>query len=103
MKYVSKQLTCSYGGRGFTVWEYLAGNAMTDTTISELRELLGKATEGPWSIGPIPHMIDGPGGLQMGCATSHNAHDDAALIVAMRNALPGLLDRLEELDGIYHE
>lgn len=80
---------------------------MTDT-IAELRELLAKATAGPW-------VYDGCSlsdfGREWPCSMSMEwiangssdeddtinakAYHDAALIVAMRNAIEGLLDRVE--------
>lgn len=57
-------------------------------TIEELRELERAATEGPWRYkrdGSLWHWVVRPGSYDMTAS-------DAALIAAMRNALPALLD-----------
>lgn len=70
----------------------------------ELRRLLSEATDGPWGtsaehghwqIGP-----DAGGGwakstLEIDARSNDNAHNDAELVAAMRNALPDLLDVVE--------
>lgn len=81
--------------------------------IEALRESLAKATPGPWSVKPgtapesgtdlLVHVGARPGrdtvALQDHCmGFVHRGQDDAALIVASVNALPGLLDRIEELE-----
>lgn len=64
--------------------------------VGELRTLLAKATPGPWKQIPIfltsdvLDGIEGQDGHVGGCETDH----DAALIVAMRNALPETLAAL---------
>lgn len=68
---------------------------MTITMIEELRRLEAEATPGPWKtdgtfIENKTHIL----------ATSYhpeNCERDAALIVAMRNALPELLSQHEQL------
>ncbi len=62
------------------------------TSTKRLRELLAAATPGPWWINPDA-ISSNP--------TSHRSvhqlsPQDAALIAEMRNALPALLDRLDE-------
>lgn len=83
------------------------------TPIAELRELHAKATPGPWEIGhPMERNYIYGGNSHLGCIGSRDEcfwiNDDgslnesetnAALIVAMRNALPTLLDALEAALG----
>lgn len=82
-------------------------------TIEELQGLLAKATPGPWST----HLVDDTTIMSPArevattCDSSQTDREDgydieyeqmeadAALIVAMRNALPALLDRLEKAEG----
>ncbi len=68
-------------------------------TIKELRELMTKGSPTPWKVGPIAYDVvvsQAPGGYG-----DHSRYfecpevDDAALIAAMRNALPELLDAAE--------
>jgi len=65
------------------------------TTLPALREALAKMTEGPWKadgiyISPIMETGDfTPCELK--------TYEDAAGIVALRNAAPALLDELEQL------
>lgn len=74
--------------------------------IAELRRLEAEATPGPWSVdrhfvvGPRLDTDDQSHGMINGVADIYgpNRSKDAALIVAMRNALPEMLDRKEE-DG----
>lgn len=85
---------------------------LTPEKIDELRRLLAKATPGPWKN----HLVDDttivasngfeigttwPGGsVYNGFVDPAEQHEiNAALIVAMRNALPALLDRLEKAEG----
>jgi len=85
---------------------------LTPEKIEELRGLLAKATPGPWKN----HLVDDttivasngfeigttwPGGsVYNGFVDPAEQHEiNAALIVAMRNALPALLDRLEKAEG----
>ena len=55
---------------------------------TELRRLLEAATPGPWE--GDPEEVDSDGGVVWAVSP-----EDFALIVAMRNALPVLLDRLD--------
>lgn len=67
---------------------------MTDA--EELRRLLGEGTKGPWLANKLAYVI---GANSETVAVTHDeAHANAALIVAMHAALPGLLDRVEELE-----
>ncbi len=79
-------------------------------TIEELRGLLAKATPGQWRLRPQFSLriveVQGPreapvvkrGGFDES-QRSYNGHKaNAALIVAMRNALPDLLDAAERLE-----
>ena len=81
---------------------------MTDQEIARLRDLVGKATPGPWTSerqdeedGSIYHAIHS----RLGYAFVTNVEDDAnaAYIVAACNAMPALLTELErtraELDA----
>jgi hypothetical protein len=74
--------------------------------LEELRELEAKATPGPWEAipgGEPPHVIDGqtafdvlgPYPLQDDAGGGWMTEENAALIAAMRNALPALLDVAE--------
>lgn len=80
--------------------------APVDTT--RLRELLAKATPGEWDIAEVDwagleFSIHAPtgciaGGLvEYGAFSVEQARINAALIVALRNAAPALLDELEAL------
>lgn len=80
---------------------------MTATTklIAELKELEAKATPRPWE-----QSFNGRGiCTNAGSYIAHPEHGfkaDAALIVAMRNALPELIEQIEYLDeeaGGYHD
>lgn len=78
--------------------------------LEKIRRLLSEATEGPWEV-----EVGGPEfGEDEYCdgITSNSGQivetdsgvyppslPDARLIAAMRNALPALLDRVEELEG----
>ena len=73
---------------------------MTITT-TRLRELAQAATPGPWEhvpgepwpVSQVPYVA-GPN--RFGCVCQRvSLDDDAALIVALRNALPELLEALE--------
>jgi hypothetical protein len=77
---------------------------MTPDKITELRRLEQAATPGPWesySASCCPDMggVSGPPGTVCQSTLGRFGHPmdltDAELIAAMRNALPGLLDRLE--------
>jgi hypothetical protein len=82
---------------------------MDDTP--ELRRLEAAATEGPWTRGRLRRECDGqfvhvfcdevditpPLGESGPVAIVHSA-EDGDLIAAMRNALPGLLNRITELE-----
>jgi hypothetical protein len=71
------------------------GFAVTDTP--ELRRLLAEATPGDWKQAKCPcghpscshHILHNQGSVGFRA-------EDAALIVAMKNALPGLLDEVEQ-------
>ena len=95
---------------------------MRDTIDTKaLRELLAKATPGPWRVNPVkgytddqivtdhPDFQQSPHGNyvgETGLASGHKAHRymaDSALIVAAINALPALLDRSDELDRVKAE
>ena len=82
---------------------------MSDIDIAELRRLLAEASPGPWEYDGVPvddshwtvaeiargaplPMIEVPG------SEAKDANADAALIVALRNAAPELLDRLERAE-----
>jgi hypothetical protein len=78
---------------------------MTD---SDLRALAEKATPGPLTYYCAAATDDGPGEVLIGASpdgplwsreASHQAEDDARLIVAACNALPALLDRLSEAEA----
>ena len=68
-------------------------------TITHLRELLSKATPGPWCIEEDGfHIVNTA--CEHVCGEMSGASDvDALLIVAAVNALPELLDRLEKLEA----
>jgi hypothetical protein len=93
-----------------------------DTTPDELRELLEKATKGDWGVeDPMDHCLtivanpDDPGydwGLVAHCdwpgeddhnLTSAEVKANAALIVAMKRALPALLDAQAEAERLRGE
>lgn len=71
--------------------------------ISELRRLESQATPGPWSVqyGYNLLAVDPRGGFR--CPLTNSGMDynergaNYALIAAMRNALPALLDEIERL------
>jgi len=73
---------------------------LTDEEIANLRELEAKATAGPWEDGIAGNWnvarFDGDDIVGVAHAASWNA----ALIVAMRNALTRLLDERDERDGL---
>jgi len=91
-------------------------STLTPERIAELRALLAKATPGPWAVGK--HKSDvGVAGEDFGAGYPARAGtvaslydgeyiknprsvEDAALIVAMRNALPALLDAAERLGKV---
>lgn len=66
---------------------------LTKETVEELRGLLAKAAPGPWRL-EEGRFIAAKERLVADCDYFHGPHSDAnsALIVAMRNALPALLD-----------
>lgn len=75
---------------------------MTNTdTVERLRELLGKATEGPWYLEPAA-TTDGLAwigdGRQHGMYPIECEAFEAELIVDAINALPALLDAVEALE-----
>lgn len=74
-----------------------------------LAELEARATKGPWVNDPYPTLIETKHAENLAdcCMNVHVTADsaeyrgyvaNAALIVAMRNALPGLLARIAELE-----
>lgn len=81
------------------------------TDIEKLRELLGKATPGPWALAtaepsatgalyPYAMWVNGAGPrlVQVGKGVCIHA-DDMALIVELRNAIGPLLDRVEKMEA----
>lgn len=72
---------------------------------AELRRLLAEATPGPWrtEVGGQVWSWVRPNGRRFVATTRYRTHPEdapnAALIVAAVNALPGLLDRIEELEA----
>lgn len=84
---------------------------MPDIDTEELRRLTREATPGPWKWGWTTDLTSPPTKRftkdsytvePAVCATSRlkGGFDDAALLVAMRNALPALLDRMEKLERV---
>jgi hypothetical protein len=82
-------------------------------TIAALRELLAKATPGEWLVesreAKHDHAINGYGWDELATVYGREVVDEegdaegranAELIVAMRNALPALLDRLEAAEAV---
>lgn len=72
------------------------------TNINALRALHSAATAGPWRLGiDEPWTIHAPdAGIVVGRTTlrvEQHDHKNAEFIVAIRNALPGLLDELSRL------
>lgn len=80
------------------------------TDIAKLRELLAKATPGPWDAmntfaeQGVEIWDGGPGDMPIARLAyrypkvpGRDAHPDAALIVALHNAAPALLDEVEAL------
>lgn len=61
--------------------------------VAELRRLLAAATPGPWTA-HAPTATVNAAAYSGWLAIVHGGPDDAALIAAAVNALPGLLDRL---------
>jgi hypothetical protein len=74
----------------------------TDALVDRLRDLLGKATPGPWET-----SVDYSGRYAVACVKKaglpaclcdwENEHD-FHMIAALRNAAPALLDRIEALE-----
>lgn len=71
-----------------------------DKIIAELEELDKAATPGPWSN---PHKKGIWSGHDFVGSCHWNEEDDSNLIVAMRNALPELLERIKYTDGFEKE
>lgn len=79
---------------------------MDTKQIAKLRELLGKATGGEWWV----QRLLRPGAVDLEIATESfdvvsatvglRREEDARLIAAMHNALPGLLDAAEEVERL---
>lgn len=74
---------------------------MSETTDTELRELLAAATPGPWRVhaalgDEFWYLSSGPDTNLI--AQGSFAFADAELIAAAVNALPGLLDRAERAE-----
>lgn len=75
-------------------------------TIGQLRTLGEAATPGPWWIeyeaGPesVWAAVAGTGGYTASAPIIDAYSEDAALIAALRNALPALLDRLDALEAV---
>lgn len=61
--------------------------------IGKLRELLEKATPGPWTANPFGFVFFGHSEIAARAIPA-----DAALTAALRNAAPALLDRLEAVE-----
>lgn len=90
----------------------MADNIME--TVAELRRLEAEATVGEWRHGPESHDVSGPvtcrgggrdwcpKGFRLTCrgAACGDHSADAAFIVAMRNALPALLDYIERKEAM---
>lgn len=84
---------------------------MTPEEIAELRRLLSAATKGPWTHHgyepkPFHQPISGPDWAEFALVVtevngrlSKTGHANAALIVAMRNKLAGMLDEIERLQN----
>ena len=78
---------------------------MSKADRARLRELLGKATPGPWECDD--YGVDFPGArygevayvLSKTRGRFEATSDNAALIVAAVNALPALLDRIDALEA----
>lgn len=83
---------------------------MTDTTklITELEELMAKATPGPWRFDyahpPDCYLREEGQGWPIagmwGKVLRPNMEHDASFIVAMRNYLPELIAKIKELDSL---
>lgn len=71
--------------------------------MKELRRLLEAATPGPWHVRGDKVCCGDPNDDSCAFAIADTFHstkdEDAALIVALRNAAPDLLDRLESLEA----
>jgi hypothetical protein len=85
-----------------------------DSLVSEIRDLLGKATAGPWVIGRSADnspwigtdqrfgdyrqniaVVSRPGPAERMSGAPNNSDTDAALIVSLRNHIEGLLDSVD--------
>lgn len=75
--------------------------------IERLRELLQKATPGPWRVVGRDFCLKGFPQVEMNTPDGHyfpvNFAEDADLIVETRNSLPSLLDRLEQAEARVQE
>ena len=82
---------------------------LTPEKIEELRGLLAKATPGPWEVDYLDkngQRVIRQEHIEIATFWHHSVGSiekemeaNAALVVAMRNALPALLDRLEKAEG----
>lgn len=73
---------------------------MTDAEIKNLRYLMRAATPGPWVLEDKERsnlVSNGEVWVEAVVARNYQEINDAALIVAAVNALPGLLDEIERL------
>lgn len=73
---------------------------MTDAEITNLRDLMRAATPGPWVLEDKERsnlVSNGEVWVEAVVARNYQEINDAALIVAVVNALPGLLDEVERL------
>lgn len=70
---------------------------MTQPTIEQLREIIEKATKGPWTAGR-EHVMADDGITLTVCETFlRKRTDDAQFIAASRQALPAAIDLIEEM------
>lgn len=73
-------------------------DAQTTERTAKLRALLEKATPGPWNVRPNDDAGQVRAGVRVLALTAGEQRmSDAALIVAMRNELPAILDALDAL------
>jgi hypothetical protein len=85
----------------------MSTNENTPVLVDGLRELLAKATPGPWAMNPVVAQVDAMPSLLPVCRMLWPTEDrseaeteaNARLIATMRDALPALLARLDSLAG----